>query len=88
MQEGQQEGMETDQKQGNVEDGNVGSCVQVKGACVKLEDDLGSRPRGYMDLVCGRELDYISIIFYLLFLCLPTLYYPKWYAFLSLLYNI
>lgn len=81
MKEEQQEEMETEHEQGNVEDGNVGCCVQVKRGCVKLEDGLGPRPRGYVDLVgycvCGRELDYISIIFYLWFLCLPTPHYPK-----------
>lgn len=81
LHEGQQEGMETEQKQENIEDGNVGGCVWVRRGCVKLEGGLGPRPRGYVDLVgywgCGKELDYTSITFYLLFLCLPTLHYPK-----------
>jgi len=51
MQKGQQEGMETQHEQGNAEDGDVGCCVQVKKGCVKLEDGLGPRPKGYVDWV-------------------------------------
>lgn len=45
MQVGQEEGMETMHEQGNVEDANVGCCVQIRRGCVKPEDSMGPRPR-------------------------------------------
>lgn len=77
VQDKQQEGMETEHKQGNIEDGRVGCCVQLKRGCVKLDDGLGPRPRGYVDLVgycvCGRELDYIAHLSnFLPFVSLPA----------------